>query len=213
MLKKIGIFIGVAIVVLVVVYGLFRLVIRPWYLRWGATQAELESSLRGDELLKQAAIVQTNAITIHAAPEAVWPWIAQLGQDRGGFYSLEALENMAGCDIHNVDSIHPEWQVVKAGDLVRMYPKDKNGPPPYIVAEAVPGQALILGHHPGATLTGETWTDTWQFILQPLEGGQTRLVIRTRTNNVGGIWDIVEPVSFVMQYTMMHNIKTLAEKG
>jgi hypothetical protein len=75
-----------------------------------------------------------------------------------------------------------------------------------------PGRSLIAGHHPDAALSGETWTDVWQFVLEPMDAHTTRLIIRTRTNMVGGIWDIVEPVSFIMQRGMMFGIRERAEK-
>jgi hypothetical protein len=212
LLKTIGIILVALIVVIFLGVIAFKQIIRPWYLAWGATPAETSASLPGDELLPQPAVIQTNAITIRAAPEKIWPWIAQLGQARGGFYSLESLENLAGCDIHNADRIVPEWQNVQPGDLVRMYPKEKNGPPPYIVADALPDRALILGHHPDAALTGDTWTDTWQFILQPDSPQNTRLIVRVRTNMVGGVWDVVEPVAFIMQRAMMYGIRDRAER-
>lgn len=65
--------------------GAFRLWVRPWYLHWGATLEESRQSLPGDEIIPDARSQQTRAITIHAPREQVWPWLAQLGQDRGGF--------------------------------------------------------------------------------------------------------------------------------
>ena len=79
-------------------------------LHWGATYEELRKPLPGDDLVPDPAMQSTRAVTIEAPPEAVWPWLAQLGQDRAGFYSYEWLENLAGCEMHNADEIHPEWQ-------------------------------------------------------------------------------------------------------
>ena len=67
--------------------SVYALVIRPWLLRWGATAAERSKSLPGDLLVPQANSSATRAITIDAPPERVWPWIVQIGQGRGGFYS------------------------------------------------------------------------------------------------------------------------------
>jgi hypothetical protein len=213
MVKKMGILLIVILGAVIFLFVVFRFIVRPWYLSWGATEAEIAETLPGDELLPSAAIVQTNAITIQASPQKIYPWIIQLGQQKGGFYSYEKLENLAGCDIHNADRIHAEWQNTVPGDQVLMFPADKGGPPPYLVAAMQPDQVFILGHHPGAALTGRDWNDTWQFILKPVDAQTTRLVIRTRTNNVGGIWDIVEPISFVMQYGMMNGIKLRAENN
>src|SRR6185312_7157583 len=77
------------------------LAVRRWQLRWAATRA----------------------IAISAPADQVWPWIAQLGQGRGGFYSYDFLENLVGCDIHSADRIVPEWQDVAVGDKVRFAPE------------------------------------------------------------------------------------------
>src|SRR3954463_3114879 len=99
--------------------ALYALVIRPWHLRWGAQPGDENRELPGDELLPKDGTQILHAVTIDAPVEEVWPWLAQLGQDRGGFYSYEWLENLIGDDIRNADRIHPEWQRTEAGDLVR----------------------------------------------------------------------------------------------
>jgi hypothetical protein len=88
---------------------------RPRQLRWGASSQERDASLPGDDLIVTPGLTATRAITVHAPASQVWPWIAQLGQGRGGFYSYDFLENLAGCDIHSADRIIPEWQDVKIG--------------------------------------------------------------------------------------------------
>src|SRR4051794_10385237 len=94
---------------------------RPLMLHWGATCEELHTRLPGDDLVPGRAIQSTRAITVEAPVAAVWPWLAQLGQDRAGFYSYEALENLAGCEIHNADEIHPEWQERARGETVPLH--------------------------------------------------------------------------------------------
>ena len=95
-------------------------------LRWGATDGEQASVLPGDEVLGPAQLVSTRAITIRSSPEDVWPWIAQLGQGRGGFYSYDFLENLVGCDIHSASAVIDGWQDVAVGDAVKLHP----GAPP-----------------------------------------------------------------------------------
>ncbi|MDP9464585.1 MAG: hypothetical protein M3P52_08180, partial [Actinomycetota bacterium] len=91
-------------------------------LRWGATDAEVAVDLPGDNLLPRADLSSTRAITIAAPLVDVWPWIAQMGQGRGGLYSYDFLENLAGCDIHSADRIVDEWQDVAVGDPFRLHP-------------------------------------------------------------------------------------------
>src|SRR5919197_4036569 len=77
--------------------ALYGFAIRPWHLRWGAEPEDEKRGLPGDELLPKNGTRILHAVTIHAPVAEVWPWLAQLGQDRGGFYSYEWLENLAGC--------------------------------------------------------------------------------------------------------------------
>jgi hypothetical protein len=89
--------------------------VRPWLLRWGATDDEVRRALPGDETVHEPAMVTTRAITIDASPDAVWSRVAQIGQGRGGFYSYDWLENVAGCDIHSAERIVPELQQPQVG--------------------------------------------------------------------------------------------------
>ena len=91
---------------------------RPRHLRWGASAQECDASLPGDDLIVSPDLTATRAITVRASAGQVWPWIAQLGQGRGGFYSYDFLENLAGCDIHSADRVVPRWQDIKVGDKI-----------------------------------------------------------------------------------------------
>src|SRR5574338_415125 len=84
--------------------------ILPWHVRWGATQQEVDSVLPGDYLIPRAKIHSTRAVVIHRPPHDIFPWLLQVGQKRGCFYSYEWLENMIGCQIQNADRLHAEWQ-------------------------------------------------------------------------------------------------------
>lgn len=81
----------------------YLLFVRPWHLHWGATDEEVRKRLPGDELAPHPALESTRAVIIRAPAKEVWRWLVQLGQDRGGFYSYDFLENLAAADIHNVD--------------------------------------------------------------------------------------------------------------
>ena len=96
------------------------------YLHYGATGGEPIEALPGDDLLPAADLVATRAVTIQATPDRVWPWIAQLGQGRGGFYSYDRLENLVGCEVESADRIHPEWQDVTVGDPFRLHPRSRS---------------------------------------------------------------------------------------
>ena len=89
---------------------------RARYLRWGATDDELNVALPGDELVPAPDLTATRAVTVRAPAGEVWRWVAQLGQGRGGFYSYDFLENLVGCDIHSAERVVPEWQLIAVGD-------------------------------------------------------------------------------------------------
>ncbi len=93
--------------------------LRRWYNRWGATDDELAPPLPGDELVNEPKLGYARAIAIEAPPQQVWPWLAQIGQGRGGFYSFDGLENLVGCDIHSAQEILPAHQEPHVGDVVR----------------------------------------------------------------------------------------------
>jgi hypothetical protein len=105
----------------------YRRGLRPWQERWGATDEELAAPLPGDNLIAEPAGQITRAIEIAAAPEAVWPWVIQIGADRGGFYSYDWLENLFRLGIHSAGEIVPEWQERGLGELVHADAKGSNG--------------------------------------------------------------------------------------
>lgn len=178
----------------------------PWMDRWGATDEEIAATYPGDELLLEPASFVNRAITIHAAPEDIYPWIVQLDATRGGWYSYTWIEGLMRCSQVNADRIHPEWQDLQVGDEVKMCPGEP-APPPYIVAQIHPNQAIVLGHQEA----GE-WVDIYQFVIVPQADGSSRLLLRTRTNAVGGLWTAIHPGVFVMERGLLFGVKERAEK-
>lgn len=185
-------------------------------LHWGATLLETEEALPGDEFLPDAIHVETRAITIDAPPDEVWPWIAQLGQGRGGLYSYDWVENLIGCDIHSADRVVPEWQALAVGDEVRLHPKSA-----LAVATVEPEEHLVLRSGPPREPGAGSMPDdfpfdfTWAFVLRHHPGRQTRLVVRERYE-ARAAWagPAVEPlavVSAVMGIKMLRGIKQRVE--
>jgi hypothetical protein len=185
---------------------LATIALTPWMDRWGASDEELKAAFSGDELVPTPASFVNRAITIQASPEQIYPWLIQMGADKGGLYSYTFLEGLIGCPMENAEHIHPEWQDLKVGDLVRMCRKDP-APPPYIVAQLHPNRAMVLGHQENGN-----WVDLWQFVIVPQAGGATRLILRTRTMMTGGFWDLIHPGVFLMERGMLKGIKQRAEK-
>ena len=199
-LKVLGILAGLVVVAVAVIA-----VLTPWMDRWGATDEEIAATFPGDELLAQPASFVNRAITIHAAPEQIYPWIVQLDATRGGWYSYTWLEAMLNCRMVNADRIHPEWQDLKVGDEVKMCPKQP-APPPYIVAQIHLNQAIVMGHKENGQ-----WVDLYQFVIVPQQDGTTRLILRTRTNAVGGFWTVIHPGVFIMERGLLLGVKARAE--
>jgi hypothetical protein len=186
--------------------------LRARYLRWGATDEEVNLVLPGDELVPHADLTATRAVTVAAAAGGVWPWIAQLGQGRGGFYSYDFLENLVGCDIHSADRIVPEWQPIDVGDEVNLYPEVG-----LIVARVEAGRALVLRGGMPMAHARSPYDFTWAFVLRGQADGTTRLLVRERYG-YSRRWAplLVEPVefvSFVMSQRMLRGIKERAERA
>ena len=99
----------------------YALILRPRHLRWGATEAETLRPLPGDDLVLAPRVNATHAVTIQARSSNIWPWLAQIGQGRGGFYSYTWIERMIGADIENTDRILPEHQELKAGGTIPFF--------------------------------------------------------------------------------------------
>lgn len=193
---------------------LFKPIIRPWYLRWGATENELAQPLPGDELVTGAGVVQaTRAIDVRAPAGQVWPWLVQLGQGRGGMYSYEWLENLAGCDIKNLTHIDPALQNLQVGDKIMLGPQE--GLPYYVVTLIDAPRALVL--RSVNPTTGQPGS-SWGFYLEEKGAGLTRLIIRHRDlagqdateNTVNAIF---EPISFVMEHRMLLTLRDNAERN
>jgi hypothetical protein len=178
--------------------GLYTFVIRRWHLRWGAEPEDENRELPGDQLLPKDGKRITRAVTIEAPVEEVWPWVAQLGQDRGGFYSYEWLENLAGCEMKNADRIHPEWQHRELGETVRLHPA---------------GGLRVAVFEPGRALGLEGWGT---FSLLPVNGGRTRLISRGAiqpgfASMAYGV--LLEIPHFLMERRMLFGIKHRAERS
>lgn len=204
---------------IVLMLGLSPLV-RNRFNRWGATDAETRAPVPGDELVPEPRLMSTRAVTIDAPPAAVWPWLVQLGQGRGGLYSYDSLENLLGLDIHSAEEILPAHQRLAPGDLVRL---GKPGSPCFRVATVDPGRSLVMISADPATgngvsvPVGEGTGATWQWQLLPVRGGRaTRLLSRQRNTHPDSqrlLWRLVEPIGFVMERRMLLGIKERAERG
>ena len=196
--------------------GAYATALRRRQLCWGATSDEVGMPLPGDELLGTADLVATRAVSIRAAVEDVWPWLAQMGQGHGGLYSYDWVENLVGCQMNSADRVVPEWQEVAVGDDFRLHPdvalKIQLVPPPH--ALVVEGGVSATGEV-AAGDEGAPYDFTWAFVLVPAAPDVTRLVVRERyschTTAARVLVEAVSVVSFVMTERMLRGIRDRAE--
>lgn len=192
-----------------------------WYRRWGATEEDRLRRLPGDELAPRPRSEITCAITIQALPVQVWPWLAQLGCQRAGWYSYDLLDNGGQ---RSVDRILPEHQHLAVGDKILLTPK---GPLAMPVVVLEPEKALVLGGtlnagtgegvNPGVPLPEAYYTGINAFVLEQVEERVTRLLFRQRLDWSPALANtlmyrvFLEPVSFVMGRKMLKGIRWRAE--
>ena len=189
----------IAIALLTVAY---RRLLRRRVLNWGATAEEAAMPIAGDGLLPDAEMVATRAITVHAPPSAVWPWLVQMGVGRGGAYTYDWIEQLFGLDMHSADRVIPELQSLAVGDVIPMRPND----PGMRVEVLEPGRALSTRSEDGS------WV--WSFALVP-ENASTRLISRNRgrvrTPAERVAMAAMEVGSLVMERRMLAGIRDRAE--
>lgn len=197
--------------------GVYFLFIWPWISHWGASNEEVQQTFPGDDLIPNPAVVTTKAITIQARPQAIWPWLVQLGVDRGGMYSYLWVENwLLRLQVKNSDEIRPEWQTLQVGDFIRFTPKDfalNPGPGLYIVA-IEPNHALVGCFGMEGRPVDCNQSGTWQFLLTPQRDNTTRLLLRSAGApsafaSVGG--KFAHAFVFYMERKMLLGIKQRAE--
>jgi hypothetical protein len=199
---------------------------------WGAGAEGAARRYPGDELVPEPRWGWTHAIQVEAPAADVWPWVTQIGADRGGFYSYEWLENIIGCQVRNAAEIHPEWAAREGGEL-RLHPKA----PPLRIVSVQPGRALVACMPPVHTLSDagqgkspqsagsarskDRWmTASWLFLVEPHGPAWCRVISRYRCGTSDDLSSrlqfgpaIVEPVSFAMDRRMLIGIKQRAERA
>ncbi len=183
---------------------------------WGLDEATASRTYPGDDIVPLPRWQWTHGIDIERACEEVWPWIAQIGADRAGFYSYQWLENVAGCGLRNAEAIHPEWEL-REGDALVLHPKM----PPLRVVDVRPGRGLVASApaDEAAREEGRPWAAvTWAFLLEPLGAHRCRFVSRYRCATSDDLATrlslgptIVEPIGFAMDRRMLLGVKQRAE--
>ncbi len=198
--------------------GAYILVFLPWQHRWGATDEEVHRTLSGDDQIPHPDTQWTRAITVQAKAADIWPWLVQIGQGRGGYYSYPWLEKLMNLRIENADQINPEWQHLKEGDIIPAEP-DGSG---YRVITVAPGRALVLGAREEDEGVSSGFTHiypafTWAFVLDEGDTERTRLIMRMRAQARRSLLVALASLfidfgAFLMKRRMLLGIKQRAER-
>jgi hypothetical protein len=182
--------------------------VRRWFRRWGTTHDELTRVMAGDAILVNPTHTTTHAVTVDARPDDIWPWLVQMGYQRGGLYSYDWLDRLFGfLDRPSATRILPEFQHLSVGDRILLGPRES-----LTVAALEPCRALVLSYN------AHRFEWVWQFGLYPIGVRRTRLVTRgtERVPKTAGGWlmmRVMEPAAFVMTRRMLLTLKQRAETG
>jgi hypothetical protein len=195
--------------------------LRPRMLTWGTLTEEVFLELPGDDLLPAPRLEATHAINIYTPAYRVWPWLVQMGQGRGGFYTYDWLENLLGLDMHSANRVLAMYQDLRPGDTLPLAPNGF-GPKVAVLEE---NRALVLhadtrqgvGEIEIPLRPGDFLAVTWGFYLYEIGDGVTRLVERWKAD-----WNptllnnlfyrvLLEPGAFIMERGMLEGIRDRAE--
>jgi len=184
--------------------------------RSGATSEEVHARLPGDEIVRNPLWVSTRAISVEAAPSAIWPWIVQMGFPayRGGWYTPYWLDRLQwGIRAPSADKIRPDLQQLEVGDRV---PDSIDWSAFFTVAEVARERALVL-HSTRHLLKPMRAIDfSWAFVLEPLNERETRLLMRARARcEPRYAWTLLGPLigigDFLNATVMLRGIKRRSE--
>jgi hypothetical protein len=187
--------------------------VRPWHMRWGAAHTEVAGPMPGDDIVRRAQFNATRAINIDAPPEQVWPWIAQLGYGRGGFYTYDLVDNAGE---PSAERVIDEYQDLKVGDLIPMFHESHGLAIAYKVDSFEVNKWMVWVHRPHEE---EEPDSTWTWRLNELPRGGTRLVTRMKQDYRWqtprlALFNVIlmEFGDFAMERRMLKGIRVRAER-
>ncbi len=182
--------------------AIYVLFLRPQMLKWGTRLGESQRRLPGDEYIPEPTTRFTHAVNIDAPPEALWPWLAQMGRERTGFYGLDLVTNSG----------------IPSAAFLR---KDLPAPTPDMILddgtrilELEPNRKLLVGGFGLKRSANATLDTTTLYLLERRTDGSTRLLVRTRMRGLDLISAIYvrlfEPVYFMFAHQQLDNLKRLS---
>jgi hypothetical protein len=200
----------IIVIPIALLLALYSLLVRPRVLDWGSTSQERRAAMPGDDHVPDATSTTTRAVTIRAPAAVVWSWLVQMGQDRAGFYTHNWVERLLQSGIRDIREIHPEWQQLEAGDLVRTNRDIGGRPMGWPVLAVDPGRSLVLR-------SKSLPVGSYAFVIQPIDEVSTRLIVRDRAAWRGREWLfkvlVYEPLHAYMETGLLQGIRRRAEAG
>lgn len=192
---------SVAAAALAVILVVYFLIIKPWHLRWGATDDEATRPMPGDDLIPDAKSA-TRAISINAGPDAIWPWLVQIGFGKAGWYSYDWIDNDGKS---SADHIIDDFQQLAVGDRILMMPTMG-----FVVRALEPDRFIVSVLDDGSV--------SWVLGLYPTSSGATRLLSRWRPKldmSPGAFLmsALSEPGTFIMEQKMLRTIRDRVESA
>jgi hypothetical protein len=195
--------------------------VRPRLLRSGATPEEERRALPGDGLVADPGWQATRAVTVDAPVAEVWPWIAQMGYGRGGWYGWFPLNR----EDTAATQIIPQFQHPAVGEVLLDGPDCDKTTGAWAVRVVEPPTTLVLyslrdpfsGRELDPAVRPRRYIDTgWAFNLDAAGPRTTRLLARTRVAS-GPRWftfaaKVMGGGDTVMQNKLLEGIKARAEK-
>jgi hypothetical protein len=218
---------GILALAIVIVLAIYLVLLRPRSHRWGATDAEVRSALPGDDLVPTAPVGFTQAITINAPPEEVWPWLVQIGYGRAGWYTYDWFYKLTGsADFYDGDRsaerIIPELQDLKVGDTIELARGMS-----FEVVTLEPNRVLVLlarvdwdtgeGFELSDTMPANYLNISWVYALEEMDKDTTRLIVRWHGDTGPGLGNALainvpaEGGALIMQPRLLKGIKARAE--
>jgi hypothetical protein len=199
-MKPINQFIKYMLIFYTIITFVYWVFIRPKNMNWGATKLEINMEFPFKEYISPNRIISTRAINIKASKENVWTFVAQTGQNRGGFNSYYWLENLFGAKMVNNDIPNPKWQNPQVGDSV------------YYGHNQPFTKVSFVKRNEYYSLGG------WTFYLQAKNVSNARLIVRYPSMEIKQskfasfyYYLLFEPLHFIMESGMMMGIKQRAE--
>jgi len=206
---------------------MFVLILRLWSQPRSATREEVRAAMPGDDLVPNPKMGYTQAVTIHAPPAKVWPWLIQVGYKRAGWYTYDwfykLIKSDEFVDGHSSNRIVPELQSLAVGDEIAIFAAG-----PFKVVALEPNRALVLlarvdfatGKTFGLTdpAPGNFLNNSWAFVLEDAGDNTTRLVVRYRIDHspsaVNKLAYSIPTIggALIFQPKMLWGVKERAEK-